>query len=170
MAMPAVAPQSLALAVAAAYCFAKFVILTGSYRSDLTIGASRGAAIRPWVWTVLPATAVMWAAVASVWDLPCAAAVPPSTVAVWVVAAVVPIGVARVTPLVTGYAAVSAGVALWATTTDTRCLFVAVTSALAGGLSMLLYASASRLAAASVATALELPKQILGVFDKLKQP
>lgn len=166
----AVSPQSLALAVAAAYCFAKFVFLTGSYRSDLTIGAARGAAVRPWVWGVLPAAAVMWAAVASVWDLPCAAAVPPSTVAVWVVAAVVPIGVARVTPLVTGYAAVSAGIALWATTADSRCLFVAITSALVGGLSMVLYASASRLAAASVAAALELPKQILGVFDKLKQP
>lgn len=165
----AVSPQSLALAVAAAYCFGKFVFLTGSYRSDLTIGANRGAAVRPWVWTVLPAMAVMWAAVAKVWELPCAADVPASTVAVWVVAAVVPIGVARVTPLVTGYAAVSAGVALWATTADTRCLFVAVTTALLGGLSMILYASASRLTAASIAAALELPKQVLGLVDKIKQ-
>lgn len=155
--MPAVPPQTLALWAATLYCFAKAAYLTGSYRasSAVAVAAARvdpgDALFRPLLWLSLPCVVALWAGVATVADLPCAPRAPPSTIAVWVVAALLPAGMTALSPLVVGFVAVCIGVNIWSTTTSQPCLMVAVTAMLLGSLSALVYIATSKLADAAVA-------------------
>lgn len=156
--MPAVPPQTLALWVATAYCFAKAVYLTGSYQKSTAVAVAAArvdpseAFFRPLLWLSLPCVVALWGGVAVVADLPCAPQAPSSVVGVWVVAALLPAGITAASPLVVGFVAVSIGINIWSTTASQPCLMVAVTAVLIGCLSGMVYIATSHLADVTVAT------------------
>jgi len=156
--MPAVPPQTLALWVATLYCFAKAVYLTGSYRRDAAVAVlarrvdPTDAFFWPLLWLSLPCLVALWAGVATVAELPCAPAAPPATIAVWVVAALLPAGITAASPLIVSFVSVSIGINIWSTTKTEPCLMVAVTAILLGSLSGMVYITTSKLAAATAAT------------------
>jgi hypothetical protein len=150
--MTNVSPQSLAFGVGVTYVFVKYVWLTGAYKNKHTISelSMRSQSNTRWIWVLLPAVFVIYTSTAFVWDLPCAPRVSASTVGMWVVFVIVPLGISRASALVCGCVCVSAAIALWVTTTDTRCLFVSITGVLLGLGSMIMYSSFTKLSYISV--------------------
>ena len=139
--------QSLALAILAFSCFVKYAYMTGSYRRVNELAAQRSPSnflIFSWAICVFPTVFVLGVATASVFGWPCGIK-NLTTITVITILAVLPLGIAKVSALLTGYAAVATGLVLWSHTSGAVCLNVGTTCILTGVLSMMAYGYVTRL-------------------------
>ena len=161
--MTTVNPQTIAITVAALYTFSKYVMLTKSFATKYAVAVTTGRVtnLRPFIWALLPTTLVAYISIASVYDLPCKANVDSSTVAAWIIMTFLPLGISRVSVLIAAFASISAGVALWATATQSNCLFLAISAMLTGAVTLIAYAKVSNLLGLSFAVAFTGPRRAI---------